>query len=164
MMFSNLKNKTVLVTGGAGFIGSNLCEALLELGAKVRCMNNLSTGFVSNIQSFIENDNFQFMEADITTLEACQRACHQVDYVLHQAALGSVPRSFKDPITTNAVNVDGFLNMLVAARDQNVKRFVYAASSSTYGDATKLPKIEDEIGAPLSPYAITKYVNELYGV
>jgi UDP-N-acetylglucosamine 4-epimerase len=161
-MFSDLKNKTVLVTGGAGFIGSNLCEALLELGAKVRCMDNLSTGFISNIKSFIENDNFQFMEADITDLEACQRACHQVDYVLHQAALGSVPRSLKDPITTNAVNVDGFLNMLVAARDQNVKRFVYAASSSTYGDATKLPKIEDQIGAPLSPYAITKYVNELY--
>ena len=161
-MFSNLKSKTVLVTGGAGFIGSNLCEALLKLGAKVRCMDNLSTGFTQNIQAFIVHKNFRFIEADIRDLEACQNACHQVDFVLHQAALGSVPRSIKDPITTNAVNVDGFLNMLVASRDQKVKRFVYAASSSTYGDSKQLPKIEAVIGAPLSPYAITKYVNELY--
>jgi len=162
MMFSNLKDKTVLVTGGAGFIGSNLCEALLKLGAKVRCFDNFSTGFMHNIQPFINAINFQFIEADIRDLEACQNACHQVDYVLHQAALGSVPRSIKDPIMTNTVNIDGFLNMLVAARDQNVKRFIYAASSSTYGDSEKLPKKEDEIGSPLSPYAITKYVNELY--
>ena len=161
-MFSNLKNKTVLVTGGAGFIGSNLCEALLELDVNVRCLDNLATGFMHNITPFLNHQNFQFIEADIRDLEACQGACHQVDYVLHQAALGSVPRSINDPITTNAVNVDGFLNMLVASRDQNVKRFVYAASSSTYGDSTKLPKKEDEIGMPLSPYAITKYVNELY--
>ena len=161
-MFSNLKSKTVLVTGGAGFIGSNLCEALLKLGAKVRCMDNLSTGFMHNIESFLNHKNFQFIEADIRDLESCQSACFQVDYVLHQAALGSVPRSINDPITTNEINVSGFLNMLVAARDQNVKRFVYAASSSTYGDSTKLPKKEEEIGTPLSPYAITKYVNELY--
>ena len=161
-MFSDLKNKTVLVTGGAGFIGSNLCEALLELEVKVRCMDNLSTGFMHNIQPFLNHPNFQFIEADIRDIEACQAACHQVDYVLHQAALGSVPRSIKNPILTNAVNVNGFLNMLVASRDQQVKRFVYAASSSTYGDSKKLPKIENEIGAPLSPYAITKYVNELY--
>jgi len=161
-MFSDLKNKTVLVTGGAGFIGSNLCESLLKLDLKVRCLDNLATGFMHNIDPFLNHKNFQFIKADIRDLEACQEACHQVDYVLHQAALGSVPRSIKDPITTNAVNVDGFLNMLVAARDQKVKRFVYAASSSTYGDSTKLPKKEDEIGAPLSPYAITKYVNELY--
>ena len=162
MMFKNLKNKTVLVTGGAGFIGSNLCEALLELDVKVRCLDNLATGFMHNIEPFLNHTNFQFIKADIRDLEACQEACYQVDYVLHQAALGSVPRSVKDPITSNAVNINGFLNMLVASRDQKVKRFVYAASSSTYGDSTKLPKVEDEIGAPLSPYAITKYVNELY--
>ena len=161
-MFSSLKNKTVLVTGGAGFIGSNLCEALLELDVNVRCMDSLATGFMHNIEPFLNHKNFQFIQADITDLEACQKACHQVDFVLHQAALGSVPRSIKDPIMTNAVNVDGFLNILVASRDQNVKRFVYAASSSTYGDSEKLPKKEDEIGIPLSPYAITKYVNELY--
>ena len=161
-MFSNLKSKTILVTGGAGFIGSNLCEALLKLGAKVRCMDNLSTGFMHNIQPFIAHKNFSFINADIRDLETCQQACQEVDFVLHQAALGSVPRSIKDPITTNAVNVDGFLNMLVASRDQKVKRFVYAASSSTYGDSKQLPKIEAVIGAPLSPYAITKYVNELY--
>jgi UDP-N-acetylglucosamine 4-epimerase len=161
-MDSSLKNKIILVTGGAGFIGSNLCEALLDLGATVRCLDNLSTGFMHNINSLFSRDNFSFIEADIRDLEACQNACSQVDYVLHQAALGSVPRSVKDPITSNAVNINGFLNMLVASRDQKVKRFVYAASSSTYGDSTKLPKVEDEIGAPLSPYAITKYVNELY--
>ena len=161
-MDSSLKNKIILVTGGAGFIGSNLCEALLDLGATVRCLDNLSTGFMHNINSLFSRDNFSFINTDIRDLEACQKACFQVDYVLHQAALGSVPRSVKDPITSNGVNINGFLNMLVASRDQKVKRFVYAASSSTYGDSTKLPKVEDEIGAPLSPYAITKYVNELY--
>ena len=161
-MFSKLKSKTVLVTGGAGFIGSNLCEALLKLGANVRCMDNLSTGFKHNIEPLLNHNNFKFIKADIRDLEACQEACSQVDFVLHQAALGSVSRSINDPITTNAVNVTGFLNMLVAARDQNVNRFVYAASSSTYGDSEKLPKREDEIGVPLSPYAIIKYVNELY--
>jgi UDP-N-acetylglucosamine 4-epimerase len=161
-MFSSLQNKTILVTGGAGFIGSNLCEALLKLDVNVRCLDNLETGFMHNIEPFLNHKNFQFIQADIRDLEACQNACYQVDYVLHQAALGSVPRSIKDPITTNAVNVDGFLNMLVASRDQKVKRFVYAASSSTYGDSNILPKKEDEIGTPLSPYAITKYVNELY--
>jgi UDP-N-acetylglucosamine 4-epimerase len=161
-MSSSLNDKTILVTGGAGFIGSNLCGALLDLGATVRCMDNLSTGFMHNIQPFLLHPNFSFINADIRDLEACQKVCFQADYVLHQAALGSVPRSVKDPITSNAVNINGFLNMLVASRDQNVKRFVYAASSSTYGDSAKLPKVEDEIGAPLSPYAITKYVNELY--
>ena len=161
-MFSSLQNKTILVTGGAGFIGSNLCEALLQLDVNVRCLDNLETGFMHNIEPFLNHKNFQFIQADIRDLEACQNACYQVDYVLHQAALGSVPRSIKDPIVTNSVNIDGFLNMLVASRDQKVKRFVYAASSSTYGDSNILPKKEDEIGTPLSPYAITKYVNELY--
>ena len=161
-MVSSLKNKTILVTGGAGFIGSNLCEALLDLGANVRCLDNLSTGFMYNIQHFIAHNKFSFIEGDILDLETCQNACKDIDFVLHQAALGSVPRSVKDPITTNAVNIGGFLNMLVAARDQGVKRMVFAASSSTYGDSEKLPKVEQEIGQPLSPYAITKYVNELY--
>lgn len=161
-MVSSLKNKTILVTGGAGFIGSNLCEALLDLGANVRCLDNLSTGFMHNIQHFIAHNKFSFIEGDILDLETCQNACKDIDFVLHQAALGSVPRSVKDPITTNAVNIGGFLNMLVAARDQGVKRMVFAASSSTYGDSEKLPKVEQEIGQPLSPYAITKYVNELY--
>ena len=161
-MVSSLKNKTILVTGGAGFIGSNLCEALLDLGANVRCLDNLSTGFMHNIQHFIAHNKFSFIEGDILDLETCQNACKDIDFVLHQAALGSVPRSVKDPITTNAVNIGGFLNMLVAARNQGVKRMVFAASSSTYGDSEKLPKVEQEIGQPLSPYAITKYVNELY--
>ena len=163
-MVSSLKNKTILVTGGAGFIGSNLCEALLDLGANVRCLDNLSTGFMHNIQHFIAHNKFSFIEGDILDLETCQNACKDIDFVLHQAALGSVPRSVKDPITTNAVNIGGFLNMLVAARDQGVKRMVFAASSSTYGDSEKLPKVEQEIGQPLSPYAITKYVNELYAI
>ena len=161
-MFSKLKSKTVLVTGGAGFIGSNLCEALLKLGAKVRCMDNLSTGFMHNITPFLNHKNFQFIEADIRDIEACQSACLQVDYVLHQAAIGSVPRSIKDPITTNAANITGFLNIITASRDANVKSFTYAASSSTYGDHPGLPKVENIIGKPLSPYAVTKYVNELY--
>jgi UDP-N-acetylglucosamine/UDP-N-acetylgalactosamine 4-epimerase len=159
---SKLKKKTILVTGGAGFIGSNICEYLIRCGAKVRCLDNFSTGKRYNIEGFFKSENFNCIEGDIRNLKICQSACKDVDYVLHQAALGSVPRSIKDPITSNEVNVNGFLNMLVAARDQNVKRFVYAASSSTYGDSEKLPKVEDVIGKPLSPYAITKYVNELY--
>ncbi len=152
----------ILVTGGAGFIGSNLCEALLNNGNKVICLDNFATGKKENITALQSNEDFTFIEGDIRNLEDCNKACHEVDFVLHQAALGSVPRSINDPITTNAVNVSGFLNMLVAAREAKVKRFIYAASSSTYGDSIKLPKIEEEIGKPLSPYAITKYVNELY--
>lgn len=162
MNFKKLKDKIVLVTGGAGFIGSNLCETLLKQGAKVRCLDNFATGHRHNITPFLENKNFSLIEGDIRNLETCQQACTGVDFVLHQAALGSVPRSINDPITSNDVNVSGFLNMLVAARDQKVSRFVYAASSSTYGDSKALPKVEDTIGKPLSPYAITKYVNELY--
>ncbi|MGM0634757.1 MAG: SDR family oxidoreductase [Bacteroidota bacterium] len=160
--FKKLENKKILVTGGAGFIGSNLCEALLQIGAIVTCLDNFATGHRHNIEAFLTNTNFTLIEGDIRNLETCRQACNNQDFVLHQAALGSVPRSINDPITSNEVNVNGFLNMLVAARDAEVERFVYAASSSTYGDSTKLPKIEDEIGKPLSPYAITKYVNELY--
>lgn len=158
----NLKNKVILVTGGAGFIGSNLCEELLKLNNKVICFDNLSTGKKANIQEFTVNTNFKFVEGDIRIIKDCKNACKNVDYVLHQAALGSVPRSIGDPKTTNEVNISGFLNMLIAAKENNVKRFVYAASSSTYGDSKSLPKVEDKIGKPLSPYAITKYVNELY--
>ena len=157
-----ITNKTVLVTGGAGFIGSNLCESLLNNNNIVRCLDNLSTGKKENIVPFLANINFTFLEGDIRNLETCNDAVQGVDIILHQAALGSVPRSINDPITTNDVNINGFLNMLVAARDAKVKRFVYAASSSTYGDSKSLPKVEDVIGKPLSPYAITKYVNELY--
>ena len=160
--FKKLAGKKVLVTGGAGFIGSNLCEALLELNAIVVCLDNFATGKRENIEEFHSNPSFSLIEGDIRDLETCHKACEGVDYILHEAALGSVPRSINDPIITNEVNVSGFLNMLVAARDAKVKRFVYAASSSTYGDSVKLPKVEDEIGKPLSPYAITKYVNELY--
>ena len=157
-----LSNKTILVTGGAGFIGSNLCEALLEKNNSVVCLDNFATGKKENIIEFLENTNFTFIEGDIRKLEDCLKATRGVDYVLHQAALGSVPRSIKDPITSNDVNVSGFLNMLVASRDNGVQRFVYAASSSTYGDSEAMPKVEHVIGKPLSPYAITKYVNELY--
>lgn len=157
-----IKNKKVLVTGGAGFIGSNLCEALLNNNNKVMCLDNFSTGYRHNIAPFIEDKNFSLIEGDIRNLEDCRKGVAGVDYVLHQAALGSVPRSLEDPATTNEVNISGFLNMLIAARDAGVKRFVYAASSSTYGDSEGLPKVEDKIGNPLSPYAITKYVNELY--
>lgn len=156
------KEHSVLVTGGAGFIGSNLCEFLVQNGNKVICFDNFATGKFENLSHLLENENFKLLEGDIRNFEDCKNACSNVDYVLHQAALGSVPRSIKDPITSNEVNVSGFLNMLVAARDSKVKRFVYAASSSTYGDSKGLPKIEDVIGKPLSPYAITKYVNELY--
>jgi len=157
-----LTNKKILVTGGAGFIGSNLCEELLRLGNQVSCLDNFSTGKRENITLLLNNTDFTLIEGDIRKLEDCLKASKNVDYVLHQAALGSVPRSIKDPITSNDVNISGFLNMLVAARDNGVKRFVYAASSSTYGDSESMPKVEDIIGKPLSPYAITKYVNELY--
>ena len=157
-----LSHQSVLVTGGAGFIGSNLCAALLEKGNKVVCLDNFATGKRENLEQFLKDSNFTLIEGDIRKLEDCLKACQGVDYVLHQAALGSVPRSIKDPITSNDVNVSGFLNMLVAARDNGVKRFVFAASSSTYGDSESMPKVEDVIGKPLSPYAITKYVNELY--
>lgn len=153
---------TILITGGAGFIGSNLCEYFLEVGHKVICLDNFSTGHRHNLKAFIDNPNFKLIEGDIRNFTDCQLAVEGVDYVLHEAALGSVPRSINDPITTNDVNVSGFLNMLTAARDAKVKRFIYAASSSTYGDSEGLPKVEEVIGKPLSPYAITKYVNELY--
>lgn len=156
------QKKTILITGGAGFIGSNLCAHFLGQNYNVVCLDNFATGFRSNIEAFLENPNFTLIEGDIRNLSDCEKAVQNADYVLHQAALGSVPRSINDPITTNEVNVSGFLNMLVAARDAKVKRFVYAASSSTYGDSEGLPKVEAVIGKPLSPYAITKYVNELY--
>lgn len=160
---------TWLITGVAGFIGSNLMETLLKLNQRVVGLDNFATGHRHNIEEALDaagraqaESRFTFIEGDIRMLEDCQRACAHVDYVLHQAALGSVPRSLEDPISTNAANIDGFLNMLVAARDAGVKRFVYAASSSTYGDHPGLPKVEGTIGNPLSPYAVTKYVNELY--
>ncbi|RUT70425.1 NAD-dependent epimerase/dehydratase family protein [Flavobacterium cupreum] len=153
---------TILITGGAGFIGSNLCEHFLKSGHKVVCLDNFATGHRHNLKDFIENPNFRLIEGDIRNIADCVLAVEGVDYVLHQAALGSVPRSINDPITTNDVNVSGFLNMLTASRDAKIKRFIYAASSSTYGDSEGLPKVEEVIGKPLSPYAITKYVNELY--
>ncbi|WP_165930104.1 SDR family oxidoreductase [Flavobacterium sandaracinum] len=154
--------KVILITGGAGFIGSNLCEYFLSKGDQVVCLDNFATGHRHNLKDFINHPNFRLIEGDIRNATDCATAVKGVDYVLHQAALGSVPRSLKDPVTTNDVNVTGFLNMLVAARDEKVKRFIYAASSSTYGDSESLPKVEEVIGKPLSPYAITKYVNELY--
>lgn len=152
----------ILITGGAGFIGSNLCDHFIQKGYEVVCLDNLATGHMRNIEALMGHSSFRFIKGDIRTIEDCQQAVAGCDFVLHQAALGSVPRSINDPITSNDVNVSGFLNMLVAARDAGVKRFVYAASSSTYGDSESLPKVEDKIGKPLSPYAITKYVNELY--
>jgi UDP-N-acetylglucosamine/UDP-N-acetylgalactosamine 4-epimerase len=154
--------KKILITGGAGFIGSNLTEYFLKKNYQIICLDNFSTGYHHNITPFINSTNYSLIEGDIRNFEDCQRAVQGVDYVLHQAALGSVPRSINDPITTNDVNVTGFLNMLLASKDAKVKRFVYAASSSTYGDSDSLPKVEEVIGKPLSPYAITKYVNELY--
>jgi len=161
-MKSTITNSKVLITGGAGFIGSNLTEALLAQGNKITCLDNFATGKRENVEPFLANPNYTLIEGDIRNPDDCAKACAGVDYVLHQAALGSVPRSINDPITTNDVNISGFVTMLVAARDAKVKRFVYAASSSTYGDSKALPKVEDIIGRPLSPYAVTKYVNELY--
>ena len=155
-------SKTILITGGAGFIGSNLCEYFLQKQNRVVCFDNLSTGYKKNIEPFLSNQNFTWIEGDIRNLQECENATAGVDFVLHQAALGSVPRSILDPITTNDVNVSGFLNMLVAARNAGVKRFVYASSSSVYGDSKILPKVENQIGKPLSPYAISKFANELY--
>ena len=161
---ASLSNFTFLVTGGAGFIGSNLVEYLLKYNAKkVIILDNYSTGHKKNVEDLIKNDNCELINGDIRNLNTCKEAMVGIDYVLHQAALGSVPRSINDPITSNEVNISGFLNMLVAAKEsESVKRMVYAASSSTYGDHPGLPKVEDKIGAPLSPYAVTKYVNELY--
>ncbi len=160
----DLSTYRFLITGGAGFIGSNLVEYLLKNGAgKVRVLDNFSTGFMENIAEFKANPAFELMEGDIRDPETCKKAVEGMDYVSHQAALGSVPRSINDPLTTNDVNVSGFLNVLCAVKDSSsVKRFVYAASSSTYGDSKELPKVENHIGNPLSPYAVTKYVNELY--
>lgn len=159
----DLSNYAFLVTGGAGFIGSNLVEYLLKYGAgKVRVLDNLSNGFYKNIQAFASEPRFEFIEGDIRDSETCVRACAGIDYVSHQAALGSVPRSINDPLLTNEVNITGFLNILTAAKNSKIQRLVYAASSSTYGDSPTLPKKEDRIGKPLSPYAVTKYVNELY--
>ena len=159
---TNNNSIKILITGGAGFIGSNLCDYFLSKEYQVVCLDNFATGHRHNLAAFADNKNFKLIEGDIRNLSDCQKAVSGVDYVLHEAALGSVPRSINDPITTNDVNVSGFLNMLVASRDAKVKRFVYAASSSTYGDSESLPKVEEIIGKPLSPYAITKYVNELY--
>ncbi len=159
-----MRQKNILVTGGAGFIGSNLVEALLkdERVNKVRVLDNLATGYSSNIEEFRGNPNFEFIEGDIRDYEICLKACEGMDLISHQAALGSVPRSINDPLTTNAVNITGTLNIFTAAKEKGVKRVIYAASSSTYGDSKELPKVEDNIGNPLSPYAVTKYVMELY--
>lgn len=161
-MEEKLTGKKILITGGAGFIGSNLVEHFLSQDNEIVCLDNLSTGYKKNIEPFFENKNFKFIEGDIRDLETCKDAIKGCEYVFHEAALGSVPRSIKDPATTNSVNIDGFLNMLIAARDEKVKRFIYAASSSTYGDSKELPKVEERIGRPLSPYAITKVVNEYF--
>lgn len=152
----------ILITGGAGFIGSNLSEHFIKKGFFVRVLDDFSTGHRHNLKDVLNNKNFELLEGDIRDIQVCQTAVQGMDYVLHEAALGSVPRSINDPITTNEVNISGFLNMLIAARDAKIKRFVYAASSSTYGDSESLPKVEEVIGKPLSPYAVTKYVNELY--
>lgn len=157
-----IKNSRVLVTGGAGFIGSNLCSALLTNDNEVICLDNFVTGHRRNIAAHRDNNRFTLIEGDIRSVQQCEQAVKGVDYVLHQAALGSIPRSINDPVTTNEVNISGFLNMLTAAKNEKVKRFVYACSSSTYGDHQAMPKVEENIGNPLSPYAVTKYVNELY--
>ena len=162
MTFNKIKNSKIVVTGGAGFIGSNLCEDLLKYNNEVVCLDNFSTGHQKNISNLLSHQNFKLIEGDIRNLETCKKAMQGAEYVLQQAALGSVPRSINDPIHTNENNISGFLNVLVAARDTKVKRVVYAASSSTYGDSQEMPKIEERIGMPLSPYAVTKYVNELY--
>ena len=152
----------ILVTGGAGFIGSNLCDALLERNYEVHCMDNLLTGKYSNISHLIDHPKFTFFETDIRSIDSCKEAMNGCDIVAHLAALGSVPRSINDPLTTNSINIDGFLNVIHSAKELDIKRFVFAASSSTYGDSASLPKVENIIGNPLSPYAVGKYVNELY--
>ena len=157
-----LKDRRVLVTGGAGFIGSNLVESFLLSGNRVVCLDNFSTGKRENLKSFASNPKFRLIEGDIRNYDDCLKAVEKIDFVFHQAALGSVPRSIKDPITSTDVNIGGFVKMLFAAKESGVKRFIYAASSSTYGDHPDLPKVEDKIGSPLSPYAITKYVDELF--
>lgn len=154
--------RKILVTGGAGFIGSNLCEELVKKGNYVVCLDNFSTGRIENIQGLLDNNRFKLIEGDIRNLDTCLKAVNGVDVVFHEAALGSIPRSLDDPITTNAVNISGFLNMLVAAKNAKIDRFIFAASSSAYGDNETIPKVEDTIGKPLSPYALTKYVDELY--
>ena len=156
------KDTKFLVTGGAGFIGSNLVEAILKLGCEVRALDNFSTGKRENIVEFLDNENFELIEGDIRNLEDCQKACEGVDYVLHQAAWGSVPRSLEFPVLYNEINVKGHLNMMQAARENNIKKFVYASSSSVYGDSPILPKKEEKIGRVLSPYALTKKLNEEY--
>jgi len=159
----NITNKTFLVTGGAGFIGSHIVAYLITNGAaKVRVLDNFMTGFRKNIEPFMNHPAFELIEGDIRDFETCRKACEGIDHITHQAALGSVPRSIKDPVTSNEVNVSGFLNMLTAAKDANVKTFVYASSSSVYGDEPNLPKFEERVGNPLSPYAVTKKTNELY--
>ena len=157
-----IRNKKILVTGGAGFIGSNLVELLLKYDNKVTVLDNFSTGRRENLEEFSGNENFVLIEGDIRDYDICLESCRNQDFVLHQAALGSVPRSIKDPVTTNDVNIGGFVKMLYAAVECKVQRFVYAASSSAYGDSSELPKVEERIGKPLSPYAVTKYVNEVY--
>lgn len=154
--------RKILVTGGAGFIGSNLCEELVKKGNYVVCLDNFSTGRIENIRGLLDNNRFKLIEGDIRNLDTCLKAVNGVDVVFHEAALGSIPRSIDDPITTNAVNISGFLNMLVAAKNAKIDRFIFAASSSAYGDNETIPKVEDTIGKPLSPYALTKYVDELY--
>ncbi|MDB5226374.1 MAG: Vi polysaccharide biosynthesis protein VipB/TviC [Bacteroidota bacterium] len=157
-----VENKRFLVTGGAGFIGANITEYLLLHGAKVRVLDNLATGNIENLKEFESNPNFDFFEGDLRNVNDCVNACKEIDAVCHQAAIGSVPRSIKDPVTTNDVNIGGFINILTAAKDAGIKRFVYASSSSVYGDEPNLPKKEEKIGNPLSPYAVTKFANEVY--
>ncbi|MCF8464122.1 MAG: SDR family oxidoreductase [Flavobacteriales bacterium] len=160
---NDISNSSFLITGGAGFVGSNIAEYLIKFGAgKVRVLDNLSEGKLQNIELFLKLPNFEFINGDIANSDTCRRACEGIDYITHQAALGSVPRSLETPLLTNEANVTGFLNILTAAKDAKVKRFVYASSSSVYGDSLKLPKVEEHIGAPLSPYAASKFVNEVY--
>lgn len=159
---TEIRKSKILITGGAGFIGSNLCEYFILKKYQVVCLDNFSTGFRHNIEALLKEDSFTLIEGDITNFSDCQKAVKGVEFVLHHAALGSVPRSLKDPVTTNNVNIGGFVNMLTASKDEGVKRFIYASSSSTYGDSEDLIKVEEAIGKPLSPYAVTKYVNEIY--